>query len=99
MSKTKAIIFLTIWFNKSIRRSLVLDQKLKELMVEKNFFLWKKNYSKIKVDADDDLPLNKTLKFPTVTIIVRSVFQKNKKIKSSNFFWWVFVCIIKMSIY
>ena len=33
----------------------------------------KKNYSKIKVDADDDLPLNKTLKFPTLTIIVRSV--------------------------
>ena len=30
---------------------------------------------KIKFDTDDDLPLDKPLKFPTMTIIVRSVFK------------------------
>ena len=28
---------------------------------------------------DDDLPLNKQLKFPTMTIVVRSVFQEDGK--------------------
>ena len=58
--------------------NLELDQKSKELMVGKNFF-YEKNYSKIKVDTDDDQPLNKPLKFPTLTIIVRSVFEEDGK--------------------
>ena len=28
---------------------------------------------------DDDLPLNKQLKFPTMAIVVRSVFQEDGK--------------------
>ena len=52
---------------------LELDDKLEELMVQKNVFI-EKNYTKIKIDADDDLPLNKPLKFPTLTIIDRTVF-------------------------
>ena len=34
---------------------------------------------KIKFDSDDDLPLNKPLKFPTMTIVVRSVFEDKGK--------------------
>ena len=30
-------------------------------------------------ESDDDLPLNKQLKFPTMMIIVRSVFEEDKK--------------------
>ena len=30
-------------------------------------------------DSVDDLPLNKQLKFPTMTIVVRSVFEKDGK--------------------
>ena len=30
-------------------------------------------------DSDDDLPLNKSINFPTVTIIVRSVFEEDGK--------------------
>ena len=33
-----------------------------------------KYYMKIKFNSDDDLPLNKPLKFHAVTIIIRSVF-------------------------
>ena len=41
---------------------------------------YEKNYARIGVNTDDDLPLNKRLKFPTLTIIIRSVFQKGEKL-------------------
>ena len=36
-----------------------------------------KDYLKIKFDSDNDLPLNKPLKFHAVTIIIRSVFEED----------------------
>ena len=38
-----------------------------------------KDYMKIIFSSDDDLPLNKILKFHMVTIIFRSVFEENGK--------------------
>ena len=38
-----------------------------------------KDYMKIKFNSDDDLPLNKPLKFHAMTIIIRSVFEKDGK--------------------
>ena len=38
-----------------------------------------KDFMKIKFDSDDDLPLNKQLKFPTMTIVVRFVFEEDGK--------------------
>ena len=38
-----------------------------------------KDFMKIKFDTDDDLPLDKQLKFPTMTIVVRSVFEDEGK--------------------
>ena len=42
--------------------------------------LYEKNYARIGVDTDGDLPLNKPLKFPTLTIIIRCVFQEGGKL-------------------
>ena len=39
-----------------------------------------KNYAKIRFDTDDNLLLNKLLKFPTLIIIIRCVFQEGKKL-------------------
>ena len=36
-------------------------------------------YIKIKFDSDDELPLNKTIKIPIITIVVRAVFHENNK--------------------
>ena len=33
-------------------------------------------YIKIKFDSDDELPLNKTIESPTITIVVRATFLK-----------------------
>ena len=39
-----------------------------------------KDFMTVKFDSDDDdLPLNKQLKFPTMTIFVRSVFEEEGK--------------------
>ena len=35
---------------------------------------YEKNHMKIKFNSDDDLPLNKHLKFHSMTITIRSVF-------------------------
>ena len=35
---------------------------------------------KIKFNSDDDLPLNKPLKFDNMTIIIRSVFEEDGKL-------------------
>ena len=37
---------------------------------------YEKLYAKAGVNTDDDIPLNKKLKFPSLTIIIRCVFQK-----------------------
>ena len=36
-------------------------------------------YMKIKFNSDDELPLNKTIEIPTMTIVVRAVFHENNK--------------------
>ena len=38
-----------------------------------------KDYMKIKLDSDNDLPLNKILKFHMIIIIIRHVFEKDGK--------------------
>ena len=48
-------------------------------MLKKKNRLWK-NYARIRVDTDDDIPLNVSLKFPTLTIIIRCVFQDGIKL-------------------
>ena len=42
--------------------------------------VYEKNYGKIDVNADD-VPLYKPLKFPTLLIIIRSVFQSDNKLE------------------
>ena len=37
------------------------------------------NYVKIKFNTDDNIPLNKIIYFPTITIIIRSITKKDDK--------------------
>ena len=43
-------------------------------------FGYEKDLAKIKSNSDDDLPLNKPLKFHAMTIIIRSVFEEDGKL-------------------
>ena len=40
---------------------------------------YEQDYMKIKFYSDDKLPLNKELKFLSVTIVIRSVFEEDGK--------------------
>ena len=56
-----------------------IRSEIKTLNGGKELF-YEKNYAGIGVNTDDDLPLNKHLKFPTLTIIFRCVLQKDEKL-------------------
>ena len=58
---------------------LELNQKFKLSMVEKKLF-YEKDYARIGVNTNDNMPLNKSLKFQTLTIIIRCVFQKGEEL-------------------
>ena len=47
---------------------------------------YERDFMKIKFNSDDDLPLNKPLKFHMMTIIIRSVFEEDGKL-----YWQVFL--------
>ena len=42
--------------------------------------IYEKNYARIGVNTDDDVPLNKQLKVLTLTIIIRCIFQKGNEL-------------------
>ena len=42
--------------------------------------LYEKNYGRIGINTDNYLPLNKQLKFPILTIIIRCLLQKGEKL-------------------
>ena len=46
---------------------------------------YQKDYMKIKFNSDDNLPLNKPLKFHNMTITIRSVFEDDDKLYSKDF--------------
>ena len=67
-SLTTLLVFS--WIKKEIARV----NGGKELLCEKN-------YARVGVNTDDnDVTLNKPLKFPTLTIIIRCVFQEGEKL-------------------
>ena len=45
-----------------------------------NAYDYEKDYMKIKFSSDDDLPLNKQLKFHNMVITIRSVFEEDGKL-------------------
>ena len=81
---------------KDVNKYLIFDStdKNKELLKKYNDFFdgikieeinsdkcdYEKDYLKIKFNSDDDLPLNKSLKFHNMTITIRSVFEEDGKL-------------------
>ena len=53
--------------------------EIKTLNGGKELF-YEKDYARIGLNTEDDLPLNKPLKSPTLTIIVRCVLQKSENL-------------------
>ena len=56
-----------------------IRSEIKTINGRKELF-YEKIYARIGVNIDDNLPLNKKLKFPMLTIIIRCVFQEGEKL-------------------
>ena len=55
-----------------------LIDKIKK--IDDDWLEYTKDYMKIKFNSDDNLPLNKTLKFHTITVTIRCVFSEDNKL-------------------
>ena len=55
--------------------------KIRDLirLITKNADDYDEKYLKVKFNSDNELPLNKTIEIPSMTIVVRAIFLKNSK--------------------
>ena len=56
-----------------------IRSEIKTFNGRKKTVLWK-NHAKLGINTDDNLPLKKPLKFQTLTVIIRCVFQEGEKL-------------------
>ena len=82
-NKNKYLSFASTDNNKEVLKKYIkLWDEVKYHSQTKNddeFGEYGKDYMKIKFYSDDNLPLNKILKFSVLTIIIRHVFEKDVK--------------------
>ena len=79
----KYLVFDSIDENKELLKKCSdvwngIKNKIKEVGDSKCDY--EKDYMKIKFNSDDNLPVNKPLKFHLMTIIIRSVFKEDGKL-------------------
>ena len=67
--------------NESKEKIKTYEEKMRPLIssIAKNSDDYDEEYMKKKFDLDDNLPLNKTIEIPIVTIVVKAVFHENNK--------------------
>ena len=65
----------------NIKKYEELWSKIKDLIksITKNSDDYEEKYMNIKFNSVDELPLNKTIEIPTITIVGRAVFHENSK--------------------
>ena len=72
-----------------IKKYEVLWIKIRDLIgsitTNSDHYDYDEKYMNIKLNSDDDLPLNKTVEIPTITIVVRAIFLENNKYYSQVF--------------
>ena len=83
INENKYLIFDSIDENKELLKKYNdvfngIMGKIKEISNDECDY--EKDYMKIKFNSDDDLPLNKLLKFYMMTIVIRSVFEEDSKL-------------------
>ena len=78
--KKKQWKILNYWFDRENEEVFSgIRSEIKTLNVGKKLF-YEKNYARIGVNTNDNLPLNKQLKFATPAIIIRCVLQRDEKL-------------------
>ena len=68
-----------------------LIDKIKK--IDDDWLEYTKDYTKIKFNSDDNLPLNKPLKFYQMTITIRCVFREDNKLYPQVFLDGALYCL------
>ena len=74
----KYLVFVSTDENKELLKKYVFNRIRDK--INSNDCDYEKDYMKIKFNSDDDLPLNKSLKFTLMTISIRCIFEENGKL-------------------
>ena len=83
MNKNKYLIFDSIDKNKELLKKYndVFDGIMDKIIeINSDDCYYEKDYMKIEFNSDDDLLLNKLLKFHLMTLTIRSVFEEDGKL-------------------
>ena len=83
MNKDKYLIFDDTDKNKELLE--IYDDVFSGIMsktkiIDDDWLEYSKGYKKIQFNSDDNLPLNKTLKFHTITVTIRYVISEDNKL-------------------
>ena len=78
----KYLVFDSTDENKELLKKYDVFNRIRDIIKEinSNDCDYEKDYMKITFNSDDDLPLNKSLRFTLMTITIRCVFEENDKL-------------------
>ena len=83
INEDKYLVFYVRDENKKLlkRYSCVFDGLIDEIKkIDDDWLEYTKDYAKIKLNSDDNLPLNKPLKFHNMTVTIRCVISEGNKL-------------------
>ena len=69
-----------------IKKYKKMQIKIRDIIITKSSDDYVEKYMKIKLNLDDELPLNKTIEIPSMTTVVRATFHENNKYYLQVFF-------------
>ena len=81
INEDKYLVFEDTYENQKLKYDHVFNgimDKIKK--IDDNWLEYSKDYMKIKFSSDDNLPLNKPLKFYNMTVTIRCVFSEDNKL-------------------
>ena len=52
---------------------------IRSITKNSDYYDYDGKYMKIKLNSDDELPLNKMVEIPTITVVVKAIFLENNK--------------------
>ena len=81
INEDKYLVFEDTYENKKLKYDDVFNGVMdKSKKIDDNWLEYSKDYMKIKFSSDDNLPLNKPLKFYNMTVTIRCVFSEDNKL-------------------
>ena len=81
INEDKYLVFEDTYENKKLKYDDVFNEIMDKIKkIDDNWLEYSKDYMKIKFSSDDNLPLNKPLKFYNMTVTIRCVFSEDNKL-------------------